>query len=385
MNMDETACRLFYESKPGILATRAIAQSAAKGLVSQQVKKGNTRASLSLVALLCDDTSIQPKLPQFLIGNEHILPEPLAGQMRADGTLPSNVRVWRHKSAWVNDDKLADIALHWARALAEFRDSHQPILLLDACPAHLGQRFLMACRRYNIWVLFVPARMTWLLQPADTHCFAMLKRLIRREYHLELICSSSGIVNVRRILEIILQGIRQVMQGHKWAPAFAGNGWQYKQPHLRQKILRMLEWDTNPQIPDTLPDYTAMRSVFQVNREIPLDLLLGVHRPSSSRRELSPPPMPPPLGEPIAPGGVWQGRLRSSSTLHLEPTAAVSTRVEVSASASSSSTDAPSIPCRPSESPAEVPLAPLPRRRIVPVGRRMPAPKRARALADSAS
>ena len=385
LNMDETACRLFYESKPGILATRAIAKSASRGLLSQQAKRGNTRASLSLVALICDDSSIQPKLPQFLLGNEHILPVPLAGQLKADGGLPSNIRVCRHKSAWINDEKLADIVAHWSRALAEFRHSHQPILILDACPAHLGPKFLGACRRHNIWVQYIPARMTWLLQPCDTHCFGMLKRMFRREYHLALITSATGQVGVRRIVEIIVQGVREVMQGHRWAPAFVGNGWQYQQRFIRQKILKLLEWDTIPSLPAILPNYKEMRSIFPGNREIPFDVMLGVHRPPPPRRVHAPPPLPPPLGVPLAPGGVWHGRLRSSSKLQLDSSEAAPAQAVITDSAPPIDACVASEPWHPSALPSATPPPLPPRRRLFPVGRRMPPPMRARVRADSVS
>ena len=36
-------------------------------------KRNPNRGTLSFVAMICDNPSIQPRLPQFIVGNEHIL------------------------------------------------------------------------------------------------------------------------------------------------------------------------------------------------------------------------------------------------------------------------------------------------------------------------
>ena len=74
LNMDETACKLFYASQAGAIASEPFALAGRQGKIAQQASVGNTKAALSLVALLCNNQKIQAHLPQFLIGNENILP-----------------------------------------------------------------------------------------------------------------------------------------------------------------------------------------------------------------------------------------------------------------------------------------------------------------------
>ena len=179
--MDETACRLFYDGTDGILASEPIARAARKGRLAQNVTRGQTRSVVSLVALLCEDSRVQAELPQYIIGNEHVLPATVVTQLRAEGALLRNVHLVRRKSAWANDALLASIARHWGRVLASRRAHQQPILLVDACNAHLARRFLDTCSRWKIWLVYVPARLTWLVQPANTHCFALLKALLREK------------------------------------------------------------------------------------------------------------------------------------------------------------------------------------------------------------
>ena len=69
LNMDETACRLFYDPAKGVLASELVALAARRGRVTSSVTTAQTRSVLSLVALLCNDSSIQPRLPQYILGN----------------------------------------------------------------------------------------------------------------------------------------------------------------------------------------------------------------------------------------------------------------------------------------------------------------------------
>ena len=92
----------------------------------------------------------------------------------------------------MNDAALAAIAWHWGQVLAEVSVDRQPILLLDACSAHLGPKFLATCRSWRIWVVCVPARLTWLMKPADTHCFALLKAWLRQRFHEALLAGTDG-------------------------------------------------------------------------------------------------------------------------------------------------------------------------------------------------
>ena len=173
--MDETAGRLFYVPAKGVSASELVALAVRRGKLTRSVTTAQTRSVLSLVALMCNDSSNQPHLPQYILGNEHVLQTSVLGELRRDVSLSPKVHILRRKSAWVNDAELAAIARHWGRVLQLHCPDRQPILLLDVCSAHLGPSFLASCVRWKIWVVFVPARLTWLLQPADTHCFALLK------------------------------------------------------------------------------------------------------------------------------------------------------------------------------------------------------------------
>ena len=376
--MDETACSLFYDNADGVLAGEPIALAARRGLLAQNVTRGKTRSNLSLIAVLCSDSGIQAELPQYIIGNEHVLPAAVVAELQVEGALLPNVRLVRRKSAWVNDAVLAVIARHWGQVLARHTAKRQPILLVDSCNAHLGRKFLAACARWKIWVVCVPARLTWLMQPADTHCFALLKAWLRKAYHEALLASEDGKVSVKEVLLQLNMAIRKVLQGRRWEGAFTSNGYAPGQGEVRAKIRELLEWETTPSVSSQLPSFSDFQALFPRRREIPLTDLLACHRRRPATPLAPAEPEVPVASEPIAERGIWFGRTRSTSHLVDPAPAAIS--------ASSASSSAPSaIPAAPApwlpRPPPPCPAPPPPIRRIFPVGRPLllrPRPLRAR-------
>ena len=83
------------------------------------------------------------------------------------------------------------------KALLKYKDTPQPILLMDVCSPHLGLRFLRALARWNIWSVFIPGRTTWLLQPCDTHRFAASKGALRTMFEQCLLESEDGTADIR--------------------------------------------------------------------------------------------------------------------------------------------------------------------------------------------
>ena len=93
INMDETSIVLNNDGQKGVVS---------KGLAKDVAlikKKSRKRGSLTLVALVCDDTSVQPLLPQLIIGNENVLR--VLDLKELEPILPQNVVLVRAKSSWI--------------------------------------------------------------------------------------------------------------------------------------------------------------------------------------------------------------------------------------------------------------------------------------------
>ena len=125
-----------------------------------------------------------------------------------------------------------------ARALSRVIPRRRVMLLLDACPIHMGQGFLRACARRGILVHYVPAKLTWLLQPLDTHAFARFKVFVGCEYRQEVM--RNGHCELAAMVRIVARAVRKILQGVKWAYAFDGNGFGKSQREVRKTVLDVL-------------------------------------------------------------------------------------------------------------------------------------------------
>ena len=231
LNLDETAVRMYMDPVRGLIVTGA---EGLRGKPLRSASRRQQRACVSHIAIVCDDTSVQPVLPQIIVGNCKTVLKSM--QRRLAPQLRENVFLLRRKSAWVNADLMVNVLKVLGRALQPFTDERQPILLMDACPSHLAGRVFRAAARANIWVIIVPAKLTGLLQPADTHVFYRYKMYLRRHMERIVIASASGAVNTEDVILGMNDGIRYVLQKHAWSVAFDANGFSAGQQHSRPKI-----------------------------------------------------------------------------------------------------------------------------------------------------
>ena len=177
INLDETCCRLHYDQKRGLAVSRQRSFSrAAKAELVQDVSRQKLRGCFTHIAMICDDASLQPRLPQVFMGSEHIFPQKVMEAARRD--VAKNILLWRRKSAWVTKSTMLEVVQALAAALGVELKRRRVMLLLDACRIHMGTGFLRACATRGILVHYVPASLTWLMQPLDTHAFSRFKAFI---------------------------------------------------------------------------------------------------------------------------------------------------------------------------------------------------------------
>lgn len=174
------------------------------------------RTAVTHVALVCHKPEIQAVLPQIFIGNEVGFP---AGELETFAK-PAVVQFWREKSSW-------NSTLHMQRVLQEIAavfvsfPTMQPIVILDAAPIHLHASVLEQGMKSSVWLACVPAGLTWLLQPLDTHVFALYKAWLRNNFRAKL---GQGPVSVQQWLQLLSQGATTFLGGRCWDRAFEADG-----------------------------------------------------------------------------------------------------------------------------------------------------------------
>ena len=207
-------------------------------------------------------------------------------------------------------------------ALGDLTASRQVALLLGTASVHICPQFLRAASRRGVMVQYIPAKLTRLLQPLDTHVFARFKRFLIQEYRAVLVQGGASPSELTARVHAIVQACRKVLQAHAWAHAFDANGFSaHAQREVRQTILEELQWSRVPELPAILPTFLEFLAIFPARVHIPLAWLLRPYRNDTAE-----PPAAPLLEDPEPlqaenPPNPWIGRLRSSSRLSLQPPA----------------------------------------------------------------
>ena len=114
-------------------------------------------------------------------------------------------------------------------------DTKQPVSLLDALSVHIAPQVFRAAAKAGIWLVVIPAKLTFLLHPAVTHAFYKYKMSLRGRY-LE-VYAIDGEVKLEKLLLAMNDGAREVFQGQAWGRAFTANGFDVNQTGVRRKIV----------------------------------------------------------------------------------------------------------------------------------------------------
>ena len=98
VNMDETRMLVNYGKQKGL---RVLRRSLPPGLKhkKEQLSSAEEKAGLTYIAFITHDTSVQPRLPQILLGNEHVMTLKLLRDLRQ--TTPGNFRLWRRNQVGI--------------------------------------------------------------------------------------------------------------------------------------------------------------------------------------------------------------------------------------------------------------------------------------------
>ncbi len=181
--------------------------------------------------------------------------------------LPNNVYVKRMPKGWNNTREHCIIIRILRMILAPFLHIFQPIILFDAVPLHLADEVMTELATAGIWYLVIPSRLTWLLQPLDTHAFAKCKRYLKTNFQDHQ--AAAVYVNVTlRMIRLVLGATRHVLQGFRWDSAFQANGFSRSQRGVPSYIQESLEFEALPMYLPLCPTAEIMRLCWPRNRTL---------------------------------------------------------------------------------------------------------------------
>jgi hypothetical protein len=223
----------------------------------EQISSADQKAAVTLISFITPDSSIQPKLPQVILGNKHRLTLELLASLAP----PSHFRLWREESSWVNRKVMCRLLTLLVQSLAAYKDTHTITLVLDVASCHRHIIIYQYATRLGVRLVFVPAKLIFLLQPLDVSGFHRLKSKLRRRWRELAIDSETGTISHHAWLSAVFQVATQVFNGVSWKVTFRAVGLLDEQC-LSARVLEYVGWTSLPQVPGVLPSEAQLKCLF---------------------------------------------------------------------------------------------------------------------------
>ena len=308
INFDESSILWFYGQERGHVLTKKRKHTMGNNAAIRASRK-EMRGAMTYACFVCDQSDIQPHLPQILVSNKRLILKREVNQIET--LLPKNVFLVRRETGWNTNELMAAMIKLLQKAVAPYLDAFVPILIMDTARCHSHRRVILTCNALNFPLLFIPAKTTWLLQPLDTHAFGPFKNCLKRKYsELQLKDQKSRLSNIDWV-SLIVQVIQQVIQGIKWSSAFADNGFGDSQAQVSRRVWKELSFGRED-ISAEEPTREELLYLFPQRQKVPIQTLLSVARRFQDTAELPPLPSMPDDAKVVRP---WLGRTRS--TIHI--------------------------------------------------------------------
>ena len=219
LNLDETSIGYSLMPQAGCVT----AEHGRQVPFTAKVKKENHRGCFTYVAIICTCTSLQGKLPHYLLGSRARLTKAV---MRGQAALPqTNLKVLAQQSAWNSSPCMVQILEEVAAVIKSVCSAGtQGVLLLDCAPCHLTPSVLKAAAVSGLQLAFVPASATHVAQALDVAAFSGFKKWLQKEHRSLRSTSPDGLINPLAWVWHVMQAPRSFFAAKPWKAAFAGVG-----------------------------------------------------------------------------------------------------------------------------------------------------------------
>ena len=131
----------------------------------------------------------------------------------------------------------------------------------------------VAARAQNVWLCIIPASMTGVLQPLDTHVCARFRRFLRTRLHHLMLSDTNTDLTADEVLDALMHSMKGALQRTEWASVFETSGFRTR-VEVRPHQLQLPERTLPPVIPADLPSLAQFQCCFPAGRCIPFQALL---------------------------------------------------------------------------------------------------------------
>ena len=183
----------------------------------------------------------------------------------------------KRKSAWNNTETMVYIIRLIGNTLRSVAPYAHVILSMDAARIHLNASVFRECFRWHLRVVVIPALLTAVLQPLDTHAFASLKRALRDAYQKALGSNGGRVLNAREWVILVAHCSWDFLRGKSWAASFLNNGFGSQQQCLSCRVFESLELVSPPEVGSDRPIAAVIQHLFPRGSRFDRDLVT-MHR-----------------------------------------------------------------------------------------------------------
>ena len=318
INMDETSVRLYPVMRAGNITYAARLKKRSPKSLTANVTRGQMRGTMSLICFVCDDPEVQKDLPQILLVKKQYVPAYTWPAIRA--AIGSPLTLWVVNNAWMTSEMMIKVLRHVKTCLHRWQTTHQIVLSADAYKAHISPTVWRRAAAMQMMYHVIPAKMTWALQPCDTHVFSKLKHHISNELQKQMVRSPTGKPTVLMAVTAVNRAIHAVVVTGSWVKAFEDLGLNGNQNLVSTACLARLNLHDHPHVGHAIPTLTTLLHVFPGRSQLPIDDMFRIFLD----REAAQQPMPMFAADNDVydhrdESQPWLGRLRSSSSLQQLP------------------------------------------------------------------
>ena len=268
VNLDESSLKMFMGGGPGLVAEPCPKRRRQLLREGKGPSLATRRAAATLIAFVCDDPDVQPRLPQVIVTNKHLMSEVAFDEISA--RCRGRVLMVRRDSAWVDTGFMVEIVRALAIAIRAELASRRVILHMDTCPVHSRQAVLKECSVAGLHVHFIPAATTAWLQPLDVAVFAKLKRWTVHELERLRLESTTGLLSHQDVLDTYRRAIETIVCQGSWGKAFDLCGLR-GQERMSKQLMARLGFVDPPAVDASLPSLTDLVVTFPARMNIPID------------------------------------------------------------------------------------------------------------------
>ena len=329
VNIDETSIQKAMVPRKGYGLFKI---NLKKGKVRAIISQKGTRSHCTLLACTTDHAALQPHLPQFVV------PKDKQTNRREKAALNRMLPpiVWVQKEAgWVTSKLMPTFITQIRRVCNTHCPDKALILVLDNAPTHRQIDVIKHCSRLGVFPLFIPSKLTWLMQPLDSHSFARFKSRLYVEQLKKRQASTSGSVKDSDWVDSLATVIREVLVNRAWDQSFVDNGIASVRGVMRDRIVEVAgtggPWLSRPPSFDEMNVLIGVRSLelhacllrpcqrhLLLNRSVlvrpVIRFRVGSKLPAAPRPPTATPPdsdgVAVPIAGPAAPGGAAASGIR---------------------------------------------------------------------------